>query len=156
MPPVPPLDPEALRPLFPALAREQGGRPAVFVDGPGGTQVPRAVIEAMVGYLERSNANSHGAFPTSRETDAVIADVHGAAADLLGCGSDEVVFGQNATSLLFAVSRAIGRTLSPGDEVVVTRLDHDANVRPWVRMAEDAGATVRWVDRKSTRLNSSH
>ena len=146
MPSLPPLDPEALRPLFPALARAHGGRPAVFADGPGGTQVPRAVIDAMVTYLERSNANTHGAFPTSHETDAVIEGVHRAAADLLGCGADEVVFGQNATSLLFAVSRAIGRTLGPGDEVVVTRLDHDANVRPWVRMAEDAGATIRWVD----------
>ena len=143
---VPPLDPTALRPRFPALAREQDGRSVVFADGPGGTQVPRDVIDAMVGYLERSNANTHGAFATSHETDAVIDAAHRAAADLLGARPDEVVFGQNATSLLFAVSRAIGRTLGPGDEVVVTRLDHDANVRPWVRMAEDAGATLRWVD----------
>ncbi|MFM8944451.1 MAG: cysteine desulfurase-like protein [Actinomycetota bacterium] len=143
---MPALDPALLRPLFPALAREQGGRPVVFVDGPGGTQVPRSVIGAMVAYLERSNANTHGAFATSAETDVVIEGAHRAAADLLGADPDEIVFGQNATSLLFAVSRAIGRTLAPGDEVVVTRLDHDANVRPWVRMAEDAGATVRWVD----------
>ncbi|MFM7719088.1 MAG: cysteine desulfurase-like protein [Actinomycetota bacterium] len=143
---VPDLDPAAIRARFPALAREQDGRPLVFADGPGGTQVPREVIDAMVGYLERSNANTHGAFATSHETDAVIDAAHRAGADLLGAAPDEIVFGQNATSLLFAVSRAIGRTLRPGDEVVVTRLDHDANVRPWVRMAEDAGATVRWVD----------
>jgi cysteine desulfurase family protein (TIGR01976 family) len=140
------FDPAAIRGAFPALAREQDGRPVVYVDGPGGTQVPRSVIDAMVAYLERSNANSHGAFGTSAETDAVLEAAHRGAADLLGARPDEVVFGPNATSLLFAVSRAIGRTLSPGDEVVVTRLDHDANVRPWVRMAEDAGATVRWVD----------
>lgn len=149
MPPattIAPFDPAAIRGRFPALAREQDGRPVVFADGPGGTQVPRSVIDAMVGYLERSNANSHGAFATSEETDAVLAAAHRAAADLLGAAPDEVVFGPNATSLLFAVSRAIGRTLAPGDEVVVTRLDHDANVRPWVRMAEDAGATLRWVD----------
>ena len=144
-----PLDPTAIRGRFPALAREQDGRPVVYADGPGGTQVPRGVIDAMVAYLERSNANSHGAFATSEETDVVLEAAHRGAADLLGADPDEVVFGPNATSLLFAVSRAIGRTLSPGDEVVVTRLDHDANVRPWVRMAEDAGATLRWVDLRS-------
>lgn len=140
------FDPSSIRALFPALSREQDGRPVVYADGPGGTQVPRAVIDAMVAYLERSNANTHGAFGTSHETDEVIAAAHAGAADLLGAGADEVVFGPNATSLLFSVSRAIGRTLSPGDEVVLTRLDHDANVRPWVRMAQDAGAEVRWVD----------
>jgi cysteine desulfurase family protein (TIGR01976 family) len=104
------------------------------------------VIEAMADYLRRSNANSHGAFPTSQETDDVIAGAHRAAADLLGADPDEVIFGPNATTLLLAISRSIARSLRPGDEVVVTRLDHDANVRPWVLAAEDAGATVRWVD----------
>lgn len=122
------------------------GRTVVFADAPGGSQVPEDVIEAMSGYLRRSNANAHGAFTTSRETDDVIAGAHRAAADLLNADPDEVIFGPNATSLLLAISRSVGRTLSPGDEVVVTRLDHDANVRPWVLAAEDAGATVRCVD----------
>jgi cysteine desulfurase family protein (TIGR01976 family) len=135
-----------VRSRFPALSREIDGRPAVFVDAPGGSQVPDPVIEAMAGYLRRSNANAHGAFATSQETDRVVADAHRASADLLNADADEVVFGPNATTLLFAISRSVGRTLVPGDEVVVTRLDHDANVRPWVLAAEDAGATVRWVD----------
>jgi cysteine desulfurase family protein (TIGR01976 family) len=136
----------AIRARFPALARRADGRPVVFVDAPGGSQVPETVIEAMGGYLRRSNANAHGAFATSQETDRVIAEAHRAAADLLGADPDEVVFGPNATTLLMAVSRSLGRTLGLGDEVVVTRLDHDANVRPWVLAAEDAGAAVRWVD----------
>ena len=131
---------------FPGLRREVDGRPVVFADAPGGSQVPDEVVEAMAAYLHRSNANAHGAFATSRETDDVIAEAHGAAADLLNADPDEIVFGPNATTLLFAISRSIARTLEPGDEVVVTRLDHDANVRPWVFAAEDAGATVRWVD----------
>jgi cysteine desulfurase family protein (TIGR01976 family) len=135
-----------VRSRFPALAREIDGRPAVFVDAPGGSQVPDPVIEAMAGYLRRSNANAHGAFATSQETDRLVADAHRASADLLNADADEVVFGPNATTLLFSISRSVGRTLGPGDEVVVTRLDHDANVRPWVLAAEDAGATVRWVD----------
>jgi cysteine desulfurase family protein (TIGR01976 family) len=135
-----------VRSRFPSLAREIDGRPAVFVDAPGGSQVPEPVIEAMAGYLRRSNANAHGAFATSQETDHLVAEVHRASADLLNADADEVVFGPNATTLLFAISRSVGRTLAPGDEVVVTRLDHDANVRPWVLAAEDAGATVRWVD----------
>lgn len=140
------LDPAGVRANFPALLREIDGRPAVFVDAPGGSQVPQEVIDAMAGYLRRSNANAHGVFATSQETDAVIASAHRAAADLLNADADEVVFGPNATTLLFSITRSIARTLEPGDEVVVTRLDHDANVRPWVLTAEDAGATVRWVD----------
>jgi cysteine desulfurase family protein (TIGR01976 family) len=139
-------DLSSLRDRFPALAREVGGRPAVFADAPGGSQVPGTVIEAMAAYLRSSNANTHGAFATSRETDALIAEAHAAAADLLNADPDEVIFGPNATTLLFHVSRSVARTLGPGDEVVVTRLDHDANIRPWVMAAEDAGASVRWVD----------
>ena len=131
---------------FPGLRREQDGRTVVFADAPGGSQVPDVVIEAMADYLRRSNANAHGAFATSQDTDHVIEEAHRAAADLLNADADEVVFGPNATTLLFAISRSIARSLEPGDEVVVTRLDHDANVRPWVLAAEDAGATVRWVD----------
>ncbi|MEW6059371.1 MAG: cysteine desulfurase-like protein [Actinomycetota bacterium] len=139
-------DLSAVRAQFPALSRELGGRPCVFVDSPGGSQVPERVIEAMAGYLRTSNANTHGAFATSAETDRLIEDAHLAAADLLGCDADEAVFGPNATTLLLAISRSIARTLEPGDEVVVTKLDHDANIRPWVMAAEDAGASVRWVD----------
>jgi cysteine desulfurase family protein (TIGR01976 family) len=140
------LDVARARARFPSLARTLDGEPVVFADAPGGTQVPESVVEAMAAYLRTSNANTHGAFATSQETDALIVEAHRAAADLLGADPDEVVFGPNATSLLFQVSRAVGRTLGPGDEVVVTRLDHDANIRPWIMAAEDAGATVRWVD----------
>lgn len=135
-----------VRDRFTALAREQDGRPCVFADAPGGTQVPDTVIEAMASYLRNSNANVHGAFVTSRETDDVIAEAHRAAADVLGCDPSEVVIGQNATTLLLHVSRSIARGLGREDEIVVTRLDHDANVAPWLLVAEDAGARVRWVD----------
>lgn len=141
-----PFDPSPFRARFPALARTLDGRPCVFADAPGGTQVPAAVIEAMGAYLRTSNANAHGAFVTSTETDRLIEEAHRAGADLLGCDADEVVFGPNATTLLFGVSRSIARTLGPDDEIVVTRLDHDANIRPWLMAAEDTGATVRWVD----------
>ena len=134
------------RDRFPGLRRQVDGRPVVFADAPGGSQVPDTVIRRMADYLRHSNANAHGAFATSQETDRLVEEAHLAAADLLNADADEVVFGPNATTLLFAISRSIARTLEPGDEVVVTRLDHDANVRPWVLAAEDAGATVRWVD----------
>jgi cysteine desulfurase family protein (TIGR01976 family) len=135
-----------VRAHFPALSRTESGRPYVYLDGPGGTQVPRLTIDAMARYLERSNANHEGAFPTSRESDAVVAEAHAAAADYLGASDPgEVVVGSNMTSLTFAVSRAIGRTLSPGDEIVVTRLDHDANVAPWLALEEERGLRVRWA-----------
>lgn len=139
------FDPSTIRSLFPALAQEVAGRPAVFFDGPGGTQVPQMVIDAISGYLARDNANTHGAFATSQRTDATIAAAHAAMADLLGCDPDEVFFGQNMTSLTFALSRAIGRELQPGDEIVVTRLDHDANVAPW-RALSERGVVIREVD----------
>ncbi|MGZ6268468.1 MAG: cysteine desulfurase-like protein [Candidatus Limnocylindrales bacterium] len=135
-----------VRSQFPALSRQHDGRPYSYLDGPGGTQVPRQAIDAMAGYLERSNANHDGAFPTSEESDALLAEAHAAAADFLGAGADEVAFGQNMTTITFAVSRAIGRTLRPGDEIVVTRLDHDANVAPWLALEEERGAVVRWVE----------
>ncbi|HWQ12507.1 MAG TPA: cysteine desulfurase-like protein [Roseiflexaceae bacterium] len=142
---MPAFDPAWARAQFPALAQEVNGRPAVFFDGPGGTQVPRRVIDAMADYLVRSNANTHGAFLTSRRTDETIAAAHAAMADLLGCDPDEVVFGPNMTTLTFQISRAIGREIRPGDEIVVTRLDHDANVAPWVAL-EERGALIRYVD----------
>ena len=136
-----------VRSQFPALAREHGGRPFVYLDGPGGTQVPRRTIEAMAAYLERSNANHEGAFATSEESDAMHAEAHAAAADYLGATDPaEIVFGQNMTTLTFAMSRAIGRTLKPGEEIVVTRLDHDANVAPWLALEEERGIRIRWVE----------
>ena len=141
------LDVQALRARFPALARPgPDGRPFVWADAPGGSQVPESVIAAVQDRMRAGASNTHGAFPVSAEIDALIDRAHRAGADFLGCDRDEVVFGQNATSLLLHVSRSFARTLRPGDEVVVTRLDHDANVRPWVLAARDAGATVRWVD----------
>lgn len=143
---MPVFDPAVLRPQFPALAMEQEGRPVVFLDGPGGTQVPQPVIDAVAGYYRETNANHGGAFATSLRSDAMIDEAHAAVADLLGAGSPaEVKFGQNMTSLTFALARSIGRTLGPGDEVVVTRLDHEANRGPWITAAADAGAVVREV-----------
>jgi cysteine desulfurase family protein (TIGR01976 family) len=139
-------DLERVRAQFPALARRHGDQPYSYLDGPGGTQVPRRAIDAMAAYLERSNANHEGAFATSEESDAILTEAHSAAADFLGAGSaDEIVFGQNMTSLTFSASRAIGRALQAGDEVVVTRLDHDANVAPWLALEEERGVVIRWV-----------
>ncbi|MGH2641663.1 MAG: cysteine desulfurase-like protein [Actinomycetota bacterium] len=141
------LDLRSVRARFPALARlGDDGRPLVLADAPGGSQVPDTVIEAVTGRYRRGLSNTHGAFITSEETDGLVAEARRAAADLTGAHTDEIAFGPNATTLLFHVSRSFSKTLGPGDEVVVTRLDHDANVRPWVMAAADAGATVRWVD----------
>jgi cysteine desulfurase family protein (TIGR01976 family) len=142
----PALDLTHIRAQFPSLSQTVNGHPAVFLDGPGGTQVPQRVIDAISDYLQRDNANSGGAYPTSRRTDAVIAGAREAMADFLHCAADEVVFGLNMTALTFAISRAIGRELGPGDEILVTRLDHDANVSPWLAVAEDRGVTVRWSE----------
>jgi cysteine desulfurase family protein (TIGR01976 family) len=139
------LDIAWVRSQFPALAVQVNGRPAVYFDGPGGTQVPQRVIDAMRDYLMNSNANTHGAFLTSRRSDEVIADAHAALADLLGCDADEVIFGPNMTTLTFSLSRALGREFGPGDELVVTRLDHDGNVAPWWAL-EERGCRVRFVD----------
>jgi cysteine desulfurase family protein (TIGR01976 family) len=136
------LDLEWIRSQFPALSVEVGGSPAVFLDAPGGTQVPQRVIDAVADTLVHANSNSHGAFLTSQRVDEVIAGAHLAAADLLGCDKDEVVFGPNMTSLTFALSRSIGRELNPGDEIVLTTLDHDANFAPW-KALEGAGAIIR-------------
>ncbi|MFN2490389.1 MAG: cysteine desulfurase-like protein [Actinomycetota bacterium] len=140
------LDLDRVRAAFPALQRTCGGAPCIFADAPGGTQVPSTVIDAISRYLGERDANSGGPFVTSEETDETIAAARRAAADLIGCDAGEVVFGPNMTSLAFALSRALARDLRAGDEVVVTTLDHDANIAPWVAAATDAGATVRWVD----------
>ena len=142
------LDVAALRDHFPALDRRIHGRRVAYLDGPGGTQVPRECITAIAAYLETSNANHGGAFAAAVETDAVRADARAAAADFIGADDgDEIVFGPNMTTLTFAMSRALGRDLRAGDEIVVTRLDHDANVAPWLVVAEERGATVRWLER---------
>ena len=141
----PVLDLTTVRAQFPSLAQTVNGHPAAFLDGPGGTQVPQRVIDAISNYLRHDNANTGGAYATSRHTDAMIAEARSAMADFLHCAADEVAFGPNMTTLTYAMSRAIGRELKPGDEIVVTRLDHDANVSPWLQMAEDRGVTVRWA-----------
>jgi cysteine desulfurase family protein (TIGR01976 family) len=141
------LDPNQIRSHFPALARIHNGQPLVYFDGPGGTQVPQLCIDAMVDYLSRCNANAHGAFVTSAESDQIIAQAHDAMADLLNARRpEEIAFGQNMTSLTFSLSRAIGATLQPGDEIILTRLDHDANYTPWLLAAKDRGAVVHVVD----------
>jgi cysteine desulfurase family protein (TIGR01976 family) len=139
------LDLTWVRAQFPSLAQEVNGHPAVFLDGPGGTQVPQRVIAAISDYLRRSNANTNGAYATSQRTNAVIEQARAAMADFLNCDADEIMFGANMTSLTYAMSRAIGRQLGPGNEIVVTHLDHDANVSSW-RALEETGTTVRFVD----------
>ena len=134
-----------VRSQFPSLAQTLNGNPAVFLDGPGGTQVPQRVIDAISDYLTTSNANTCGAYATSRRTNAVIDDARAAMADFLGCDPDEIVFGPNMTTLTYAMSRAIGRELGPGNEIVLTHLDHDANISPW-RALEETGATVRFAE----------
>ncbi len=136
---------DAIRGFFPALAREVGGRQVAYFDGPGGTQVPQPVIDAMADYLAHHNANSHWAYPTSQETDALIAGARASLADFLGASSDEVAFGANMTSVTFHLARALGRGWGPGDEVVVTDLDHHANVAPWQAVARERGVTLRRV-----------
>jgi len=148
---IPTLDVPALRAQFPALGRTVGDHPAVFLDGPGGTQSPLPVIDAMSGYLRRGSSNHGGPFLTSREADATAEAARQAMRDLLNARRpEEIVFGQNMTSLTFSLSRAIAQTWQPGDEIVVTRLDHDANISPWLRAAEDRGVTVRWLDFRPT------
>jgi cysteine desulfurase family protein (TIGR01976 family) len=139
------LDSAWVRQQFPSLQAQRNGHPAAFLDGPAGTQVPQQVINAVQNYFLRDNANTGGAFATSRGNDAMIADARQAMADFFNCSAQEVVFGQNMTTLTFALSRAIGREWSAGDEVVVTTLDHDANVAPW-RALEEKGVVVRQVD----------
>jgi cysteine desulfurase family protein (TIGR01976 family) len=135
------FDVGAVRGRFPALAA-----PTAFLDAPAGTQVPQSVIDAIDAYLRESNANLGGAFATSRRSDALVEEAHAVAARFLGASPAEVAFGPNMTTLNFALTRTIGRELEAGDEVVVTRLDHDANVAPWLELARDLALEVRFVD----------
>ena len=136
------LNPAVVREQFPSLQRED-----VFFDNPGGTQIARQSLERIQRYLLECNANHEGAFRTSRESDAVLHEARVAMADFLNASSpDEIVFGNNMTTLTFNLARALGRIVGPGDEIVVTRLDHDANISPWLLTAEDRGCKVTWVD----------
>ncbi len=138
------FDPREFRSLFPALSLTVNGHPAAFFDGPGGSQVPEAVIAAHRDYYVTRNANTHGQFTTSRRADETVDEARQAAAALLGAeGPETISFGQNMTTLNFALARAVGRTLQPGDEVIVTDLDHDANVAPWLSL-EERDIVVRW------------
>jgi cysteine desulfurase family protein (TIGR01976 family) len=134
-----------VRSQFPALELNVNGHPAAFLDGPAGTQVSQRVIDAVRDYYEQANANTCGAFLTSRRNDAMIASARKAMADFFNCDADELFFGPNMTTLTFALARGVGRELERGDEIVVTTLDHDANVAPW-RALEERGVTVRQVD----------
>ena len=142
-----PLDVNSIRKQFPALQREVNGRPVSFLDGPGGTQVPQSIIDAMSGYLARGSSNLGGPFLTSYEAVEVTKQARLALRDFLNARRpSEIAFGQNMTSLTFAASRAISRNWQPGDEIILTRLDHDANISPWLLAAEERGVTVRWLD----------
>lgn len=134
---------DEIRSQFPALRREHNGYPVAYFDGPGGTQVPRMVAEAMSDYLLNHNANTHWGYPTSDETDQMIADSRQAFADFLNAEPDEIVFGQNMTSLTFHLGRALGRQFAEGDEIVVTELDHHANVDTWRALETDRGVVIR-------------
>ncbi|MHB2034705.1 MAG: cysteine desulfurase-like protein [Gemmatimonadaceae bacterium] len=136
---------DEIRSHFPALARQYRGHAVAYFDGPGGTQVPQSVVDAVGNYLLHHNANTHWAYPTSHETDALIARARAALADFVNGRPDEIAFGQNMTSLTFHLARGLGRAWGPGDEVVVTELDHHANVAPWRALAVDCGVTVRTV-----------
>jgi cysteine desulfurase family protein (TIGR01976 family) len=143
----PSFDSVSLRAQFPALQLEVNGETAVFLDGPGGTQSPQSVIDAMSGYLAFGSSNLGGPFRTSQHANQIVQSAREAMADLLNARRpEEISFGQNMTSLTFSFSRALARTWQPGDEIVVTRLDHDANISPWLLAAEDHGLTVRWLD----------
>lgn len=146
------LDLPTIRRRFPALSRTQNGHPVLYFDNPAGTQVPQATIDGYTGYLERANANVGGTFATSEETDALLAAARAAMAEFLAASTpEEIVFGPNMTTLTFALSHALGRLLQPGDEIVTTRLEHDANVAPWLQL-EERGVAVRFIDVDPTTM----
>jgi cysteine desulfurase family protein (TIGR01976 family) len=136
---------EVIRGHFPALARVHDGHPVAFFDGPGGTQVPQAVVDAMSEYLFHHNANTHWDYPTSEETDALLLDARNVFAQFLGGAADEISFGNNMTTITFHVARALARDWHEGDEVIVTELDHHGNIAPWQALARDRGIVLRWL-----------
>lgn len=137
---------EEIRFAFPALRRTHNGAAVAYLDGPGGTQVPSAVVEVMTDYLLHHNANTHWVYPTSEETDALLLDARRVFATFVGGAPEEIVFGANMTTLTFHAARALARSWRPGDEVIVTALDHHANVAPWQAVARDFGIVLRWLD----------
>ena len=145
-------DVQAVRKRFPALSRTENGVPVAYLDGPGGSQAADTAIQAMANYLLKGSANVHGVFATGVETDALLLRGRAAIADLLGGQADEVAFGANMTTLNFAIARAMAREWRQGDEIVVTELDHRANVDPWITAAEDKGLKVRWIKVDLERL----
>lgn len=136
---------QQVRAAFPALREDVNRKPLIFFDGPGGTQMAGSAADAMFGYISNGMANLHGTFPTSIRTDDTIAEARSVVADLLNCGPSEVAFGQNMTSLAFAIARSLAPSIEEGDEIVVTELDHRANVDPWVTLAKDKGAVVKFI-----------
>ncbi len=148
----PPLHIDRIRAAFPALERVHGGHPVAYFDGPGGTQVPEVVVEAYADYLRHHNANTHWRYPTSQETDALLAAARATVADLLHCGADEVSFGANMSTITFHLGRALARQWGPGDEIVITELDHHANQDTWRAAAADRGLTIRAVKFDQARL----
>ncbi len=147
-------DLQSYRRFFPSLNQTIQEYPVVYFDNPGGTQVPSAVLDAMTAYLTRANANTGGAFANSRRTDAIIAEARAAVADFLNADADEIIFGANMTTLTFAISRALGRAFQPGDEILVTTLDHDANIAPWLALREnDVVIQIADIDPTTCTLN---
>jgi cysteine desulfurase family protein (TIGR01976 family) len=143
-----PLDLSTIRSQFPALRRQaELPSPAIFFDNPGGTQIAQSSLDRITAYLTQNNANHEGAFPTSQQSDAILEEAHHAMADFYNASrAEEIIFGNNMTTLTLHISRSIARTWNPGDTILVTRLDHDANITPWVLAAQDRGVNVRWVD----------
>jgi cysteine desulfurase family protein (TIGR01976 family) len=146
---------EEIRAQFPALERKHNGYPVAYFDAPGGTQTPRAVVDAVVDYLVNHNANTHWEYPTSHETDAIIESARHTFADFLNASANEIVFGPNTTTMIYHLSRALGRTLGPGDEIVITELEHHANVAPWQALVVERGVTlnVAQMDPESGQLD---
>ncbi|MCP4250423.1 MAG: aminotransferase class V-fold PLP-dependent enzyme, partial [bacterium] len=140
------MDTDSIRKRFPALERTQDGKQVVYLDGPGGTQVPDTVIDAIAGALRDGISNLGSPFAPSELSGSIVADARAAMADLYNASPAEIAFGQNMTSHTFAISRALAATWGPGDEIVLTRMDHDANVSPWLRAAEERDVIVRWVE----------
>lgn len=146
---------DEIRAEFPALAREHHGHPVAYFDAPGGTQTPRAVVDSVADYLLNHNANTHWEYPTSHETDAIIESARHTFADFLNASANEIVFGPNTTSMIYHLSRALGRTMSAGDEVLITELEHHANVAPWQALVAERGVTLRvaQMDTESGQLD---
>ena len=140
------FDLDAIRSQFPALSVRDGDTPRIYFDNPAGTQVPQSVVDRMSDCLLESNANLGGYFRTSERATTVVGEAHAAMADLLNASSaDEIIFGQNMTTITLHLSRSIGRQMQPGDEIILTRMDHDANVQPWVLLARDLGLEIKWL-----------